>query len=276
MDDQKSRKASDIILELESAVSQLLALAKAQDFNIKIMSNKLNMLIEQAKIQSPQSPQSITRQPSAEVIEETLPKYLTDSRANQVLTKPVEPLQVSNGDAVFSRTSRPDILEVKKPDKPIKPKQSTKISIQDPSPPPKEILEALARQNSMQPSNAAKQSGPMAQPALEEHEQEFVAFENLTKEQEKLSTVSVIQRVIDKSGKSVFLAEVNISDMQNNALHRIRTNALGKWQVALPPGEYKVTLHKREAVTKEKLESYQKIVINGDNGQQILSDLVLK
>ena len=44
--EQEPRKASDILLELENKVNVLLGLLRAQDLTIKVLSNKLNSLME--------------------------------------------------------------------------------------------------------------------------------------------------------------------------------------------------------------------------------------
>jgi len=53
--EKEPRKATDIILNLESKVDILLSIVRSQDLNIKILSNKLNSIIEKLEQEAPKS-----------------------------------------------------------------------------------------------------------------------------------------------------------------------------------------------------------------------------
>jgi hypothetical protein len=73
----------------------------------------------------------------------------------------------------------------------------------------------------------------------------------------------VIQRVVDKNGKAIFMAEVEITNLQTNIVEvKTRTNGVGKWQASLSTGRYRVALKKQQSVGKEKVEILQELDIN--------------
>jgi len=48
MNDKEPRKASDIILSLEAKIDQMVALHRSLDMNIKLLSNKINEMMQTA------------------------------------------------------------------------------------------------------------------------------------------------------------------------------------------------------------------------------------
>jgi len=89
--------------------------------------------------------------------------------------------------------------------------------------------------------------------------------------------VSVIQRIVDKNSKAIFLADVEVTNSANNTLEqKTRTNAMGKWSCQLSPGSYRVKIKKMESLTKEKFEVLQDITIDGKHSQQELQMMIIK
>ena len=85
------RKASEIILSLESKVEQLIKLHQALDFNVKLISNKLNDIIAAVNNAKPVSAPSFTVE---------APKTIAITKENQ--------LPIENAPIGFRRTSRPE------------------------------------------------------------------------------------------------------------------------------------------------------------------------
>jgi len=245
--DNSSRKASDILLELESSVKQLTGVIHAQDLNIRILSNKLSLLIEQMKV-LPQPPLMDTNQ------------YMvsTDSPPTTQIKISNDRLPMMENPQGFRRTSRPETNAGNRQQaQPHVPQQQhqNKISIQDPSP----------------PDMSQFQKTPP--PAIEELPQ-FKAFEALSPQAEMTGKVAVTQRITENNGKSVFLAEVEIYD-KDGQVFKTRTNGVGKWQASLPIGNYKVRIAKRESVTKQKIEKFQNITVDGRVSQLILDQIII-
>jgi hypothetical protein len=90
------------------------------------------------------------------------------------------------------------------------------------------------------------------------------------------NAIPVVQRVVDKNGKSIFLADIEISDDNDAPIFKSRTSGTGKWSATLAPGSYKVKITKRESLTKEKLESSQNITILGDISPLELQTLIMR
>lgn len=79
---------------------------------------------------------------------------------------------------------------------------------------------------------------------------------------ENSKKIPVIQRVVDKNGKDVFMADVHILDLNDILILKLKTNAIGKWQAQLKPGDYKVKISKTDSLTMTKNEIIQNIKVN--------------
>ena len=75
--------------------------------------------------------------------------------------------------------------------------------------------------------------------------------------------VPVIQRVVDATtSKNVFMATVEITNDSRIIVEKIKTNASGKWQAQLRPGNYTVSIQKKDVVSGKLIENSQKITID--------------
>lgn len=93
----------------------------------------------------------------------------------------------------------------------------------------------------------------------------------------KVNTISVHQRVVNDSNKSVFLAEVTILSLKDNTqVYSGKTNANGKWASNLEVGDYKIVISKRDNVSKEKKIFDQKIKIDGNTSVIELPNFIIK
>lgn len=207
--ENNNRKATEVLLSIESKIDTLLTLYKALSFDIKILSNKVNSMMEQNIVSS------------APII--TGPSISSDDEEKFVEIKQEETLPITDSPVGFRRTSRPETY-------------ATEPAI--PAPPVTEFKD-------YKPSFG--------------------------------SPINVVQRVVDKNGKSLFLAEVEILPSNDSSLPvKTRTNASGKWQAQLLPGEYKVFIRKRESVTKDKIETLQTINVDGSESLLNLDMLIIK
>jgi hypothetical protein len=247
------RKATDVILDMESKIDILINLVRTQDLNIKILTNKLNVLNE--KLDKPISaPQSIR----IEAVD-TTPIAVENK---QVQVSPENAISMEKEPKGFRRTSRPETYAgdnsyLKPPAKNQENTNSAKYPMQMPKHFEPEVI--------------------VPQQALKPIE---INTNNSVKETQKMSganNISVIQRIVDKNGKSVFLADVEILTLEDKqTVTKTRTNGAGKWMASLPMGEYKVFIRKKEAVNKDKMEVIQEIKVDGTKSQVELPTAIIK
>lgn len=217
--ENESRKATDILLELENKVNSLILMIKSQDLTIKVLSNKISMIIDGAK-------------PNNSKIVDNL---------NEEVVKPNNlGLQIEESPVGIRRTARPETY--KRPE--IKPLNND--------------------------ANKAEVIVPSIKP---------IEVNNSKAKQEKIiqNAVPTMQRIVDKNGKSIFLADVEIIDLSNGTtFHKTKTNGSGKWLASLPVGDYKVFIKKREGLNKEKIEVAQTIKIDGSTPTAEIPMMIVK
>lgn len=213
-DQENARKATDIILDLESKIDKLLSVVYSQDLTIKTISNKLNMLIELNK-------QASNTKPVANAI--TITAVQSPIKSQQPIPMEVAPVGVR-------KTSRPEPAS----------NGLDKYPVQLPS--MREKAEAVVN------TAKVKKQQPKEEIFIEKQsDNQFI-----TKDQ-VVQKIPIIQRILDKNGKSVFMADVEVYDNIGNTIFKGRTNGSGKWMTSLPIGSYNAKISKRENLTKEKL-----------------------
>ena len=248
--DKEPRKATDVLLDIESRIDNLTSIIRSQDLLIKLMSNKLNNILD--KLDNNQ----------------VKPKFSIEASTEPSKVIEIAPdlnLQIENSPVGFRRNSRPETYSgdnnyLPKLDQ-LKAKEEIKFPIQIPRESGKnEIVTKKQLQKAVAPSATP----PMPEP----DEVNFVDAGN---------SVPVSQRVVDANGKSAFLADVEIIDKSNmTQMFKTRTNGTGKWSAPLPVGDYKVIIKKRESLTKEKLEAVQDIRIDGKTSPFDLPMLIIR
>lgn len=111
-----------------------------------------------------------------------------------------------------------------------------------------------------------KQVEPELKTKVNEPTQEFQQVD------EQKYTIS--QRVIDINGKALYLAAVEVSDLnKKEKIARVTTLANGKYKVKLPIGSYRFKVIKQITMNSQRIESTQDITVVGDVE---LPDFVLK
>lgn len=257
--EKEPRKASEVLLDLESKVEVLIGMLKSQDLNIKVLSNKLNTVME--KLNKP--------------IDASSPKIMVEAVNTMPFTKVPSPdpeksipvgadfnLPVENSPTGFRRTSRPETYSGDNSYLPQQPKaQELRFPTQIPRP--------SGQTEVVVPTNINRQQGQPLPTQPPKTESTLVSNEG--------NSIPVSQRVVDGNGKSVFLADVEVIDLTTmQPIFKTRTNGTGKWSAPLQAGEYRVNIRKRESLTKEKLEVAQDIRVDGSQSPLELSLMIIK
>lgn len=260
------RKATDVLLDLESKVDTLIGLVRSQDLVIKILSNKLNEVM--SKLTAPpaarptaEAPVAPPRMPFSPL--QSLPQLDPE---RQVLVDAEVRLPATDSPQGFRRTSRPetfqgdDVYLGQKKEQQTIPKYPTQL----PKPPPgRSTTPEIDFPEAPQPppSVPAKQAKPVGKPV-----QQLVQ-----------NAIPVVQRIVDKSGKSIFLADVEIVDLATaQPVFKTRTNGTGKWMASLGVGAYRVSIRKRESGSKDKIEADQDIQVDGSKSPLELQTVIIR
>src|SRR5574339_218463 len=212
--EKEPRKASEVLLELETKVDVLVGLVRSQDLTIKVLSNKLNSLMEKLDKQPTAAPQirveavNTTPNPFHEVPDPDPEKAIAIGAEFN--------LPVDDSPTGFRRTSRPETYAGDNAYLPPTPKVQEQVKFPTQIPRPtgqaEVIVPAVNRQKGETfPPPAPKQATP-APPA------------------NTGNSIPVSQRVVDGNGKSAFLADVEITDLSTmQQVFKTRTNGTGKW-----------------------------------------------
>lgn len=267
---QEPRKASEVLLELEQKLDIALNIIRTQDLNIKILSNKLNAVLEALEKKGAEAPKfmveavNTARPPTPPVSQispfQSIPEMDSERQipvsADFKLPMEKEP----NG---FRRTSRPETFSGDDVYIPQAPKaQPGPLPGRNPNaPPPGRTAEVV-----VPPTN--KKAALDTVPPKPQSKVPVQVVQN---------AIPVQQRVVNKHGKSLFLADVEIIDLSTmQQICKTRTNGMGKWMASLGTGHYRVIIRKMENATKEKLEVSQDIEIDGTQSTVELQTVIIK
>jgi hypothetical protein len=274
---QEPRKATDVLVELESKIDVLNGTIQSMDLNIKILSNKLNEIMKGLDKQQAAPPrilvEAVQTAPSAPNHSVFGQSPVTDpERAVVIRSDSKLPEMESPG---FRRTSRPesyagDGAYLKREGVPAPHSTPLGPGNKLPKPPPGRSAGDVVT-NQLPPKNKAASPPPVVATA-----QQQLPPKTMT-EQDTHGIVPVEQRVVDRNGKSVFLADVEVVNQHSGEqVSKSRTNGTGKWMAALPLGMYTVTIRKLESVTREKIESVQTIQVDGTESPLKLQMVIIK
>lgn len=223
------RKATDVLTSLEHKVDTLLGIVRTLELNIRIVSNKLNDLLEKNQ--------------------ESIPKIKVEA-VDVSYINPENKLELENNPKGFRRTSRPETFS------------GDNSYLQKPS----EVKKTPEQNTVLVPPEAMKNNV-------------FIPEQQVPLKQEQLiqNAIPTVQRIVDRNGKSVFLADVEIiENTTGNTVFKTRTNGTGKWMASLAIGNYITIVRKRESVSKEKIEIKQNIQVDGSKSPLELSTLIIK
>lgn len=250
------RKASEVLLDLESKIDSLIGLVKTQDLNIKILSNKLKEIIDNKPVSSPKSTITAVNTAPSPTAASPLENFQPVDPERQIPVFAESKLPETNSPQGFRRTARPDTYsDGNEQDTPKFP-----VQIPRQAPPGREAVSEVVA-----PLPPVKQTGSIKGPIKPA---KTILVQN---------AIPVYQRVVDKNGKSIFLADVELTDLSSgDIIHKTRTNGTGKWMASLSIGTYRVSIKKRENVNKPALEAIQDVQVQGDTSPLELQTLIIK
>lgn len=273
-----NRTATDVLLNIESMVLKLNQMISNLDLNLKILSNKVNSLSEIINNKNinntPSLPSPIL--PSVSVDSGKMHPSLINNRS-MIKIDPFDNIPITEAPAGNRRGSRETVLQNQQPIQNSAPNLN-QVKISDPFPPSKEALASLQKQiqnKTIEAQNNESKSSQNFNNSSKDLSEQFTEF---TASQDQLSNkIALTQRVVDKNGKSVFLADVRVLNAEDNSLiFKARTNGVGKWQASVPAGNFKVFISKTEPITKSKMESSQSIIIDGRKPSLTLEPIILQ
>lgn len=266
------RKATDILIDLEGKIDNLVSLIKAQNFAQQIVNNKLNELMDKLAKQPP-VPQRVTVEAVNTKAIPTVPTsplttFTPSDPERQVPVSAETRLPETSAPKGFRRTSRPESFAGD--DAYLSPTQEQpqpKFPIQMPKgPPPGRGSESEVI---VQPKQSAKQT-----PAQQQMPPQPVPP---VRPQTVQAAVPVIQRVVNRDGKSIFLADVEVTDLSTSQqIYKTRTNGSGKWMASLGAGAYRVIIRKKGTSTAERMEATQDVQVDGSQSPLELQTIIIK
>ncbi len=246
------RKASQVLLDLEAKIDNLINTIKTIDFNQKVLSNKLNDAMALLKNQPATQPKVMveavnTLPPQAQFVPARTP-----DPERRIPIKAESNLPMTDTPQGFRRTSRPETYAGDDTYLPQEIKFPMQVP-QQPQPPAEVIV----------PQQPAK-----ATPKKAEKQQKTVVQ----------NAIPTMQRVVDGQGKSLFLADVEVMDLSNaQPAFKTRTNGTGKWMASLAVGTYRVTVRKMgDSVSKTPLVGTQDIKVDGSQSPLDLPVMIIK
>lgn len=236
------RKATDVLLDLESKIDVLTNLVKSQKLTQEILSNKLNIALELLEKNSIENKVSLSEKPKFTI-------EASDNEKNILINSDFNLLTESEPKG-FRRTSRPETY--------------SKPSIQK----NKNVVEKPAEVIFNPPNLETFNNEPLTSNKSEG---------DISKKEILQSPIIVSQRIVDANGKSVFLAEVEVKKSDTLELvSKTRTGATGKWSIPLNTGIYKLFIKKRDLKTKEVVTTSQDLIVDGNNSLLTLDTLIIK
>jgi hypothetical protein len=293
------RKATDVLLDVESKVNTLLDIVRSQDLVIKVLSNKLNDVIGRLDKQQSGQPKIVveavnTAPARAAIVPPGFDQIPAGEPERNIPITAESRLPESSSPQGFRRSSRPetyagDNAYLPHPEQELRmpvqlPKMPSGKQNANPPPPgrePSSDMSVMAPPEAMaNPRNNKR--GVMAPPnpfgsGVGQSQQNPQMEEERPAPLSAQGQVPVMQRCVDKNGKSVFLAPVEITDLSNGQIiFKGRTNGTGKWMASLGIGGYRVVITKQASMNKEKLEAVQDIQVDGTQSPLELPMMIIK
>lgn len=279
----ENRKATDVLLDIESKVNSLLGLVQSQDLIIKVLSNKLNdvmskmekwqagppkIVVETVQSPHPQSanlPPGFVQLPAGDP-ERNIP-FVAESNLPQTDTP-----------QGFRRNSRPETFAKPMPGEVVKmPMQLPNMpqrSVNSEAPPGRgpgsEIPVSIPTKQSNKTKGGAVMPVPQQQAPVDDGIPPFPSYG-------EQNQIPVTQRCVDKNGKSIFLAGVSIVNSDTGqSVFQGRTSGTGKWSAPLSVGSYRVTVSKQGSSIREKIEAVQDVHVDGSRSPLDLPMMIIK
>lgn len=235
---EDDRKATDILLSIESKLESLLNHHRTQELNLKILSNKFNSLID--SIPKLNSEKNLLPQ------QKIMIEAVDVAAAKSVPTNSINNMSIMTEPTGSRRISR----------------QEEDIFIErgnDAQQNRESMIQKTVKAVSQLKDESVQKPSQLVHPNLNEE-----------------TAIQLTQRLIDKNSKSIFLAEVEIKDNNDVTVHKTRTNSVGKWNATLPPGNYRIISRKQDKSSKQKIEVLQDLQLDGSQRSVNLQDFIIK
>lgn len=285
------RKATDVLLDIETKVNALLDIVRSQDLVIKVLSNKLNDVMGKLDKQNQAAPKITVEAIQQPVVPPSMPPGFTQLPAGDpernIPIAAEHRLPETSSPQGFRRNSRPETFAgdnayLPHPEQDMRvPVPRTPQSKGANAPPPGRGLESDV--TAMVPpeatANPRSKRGVVAPPNPQgsPFASEEPPPESHAPMQHAQGNIPVMQRCVDKNGKSIFLADVELTDLSSGQpIFKTRTNGAGKWMASLGIGAYRVVITKRASANKEKMEALQDIQVDGSKSPLELPMVIIK
>lgn len=269
----EQRKATDVLLDLEGKINTLLDMVRGLDLNLKILSNKQNDIISRMDKQPPRITVETVQPPHPQSA--NIPAGFTQlpggDPARNIPILANSSLPQDNSPQGFRRTSRPETYVAVK----AEPDTTIQMPVQLPS----------GSQRQAIPDKAEVIIPPAVVSAAKKKAAKQVAKEDVSFPEADLTVsppagqgqIPVSQRCVDRNGKSIFLASVEVMDIESGQeVFKTRTSATGKWAAPLAVGNYRVYVRKAGSSIKDKLESVQDVRVDGSRTPMELPMVIIK
>lgn len=210
----EDRKATDVLLQIESKVDELLSYIKADNLADKIILERLRIVTE--------SLEKLLLKPSNVSVSDIGKKPNLSVSAD--FTKPT-----TNVVSEQQQRQLSDKISI------------TTLSLKD------KIKKAM--------DDAKEDTASL----------EFPTAKEKSKEKNTDKQISVQQKITDIEGSNLFMANVEIFDLNDVLIKKTKTNQTGKWLAQLPVGAYNVNVTKVGANNKPSINVKYSIEITNEN-----------
>lgn len=256
------RKASDILLSLETKIDQLVKLNAVLDLNNKIISNKLNEVVAML------NKNGMAISPSVEMpnVSNTynVPNEFNDTPKPTISTGEDFKLPMQSGpQQSYGRTSRSETFE----NAPSMPAPASVERI------PQIKVPQIIQKGDALPIMAPPTIAPTPTPPVKVQ----TKTAKLPDKIDTNSKIAIGQRIVNSQGKAVFLANIDIVESNTKeVIAKARTNSLGKWSAVVPIGQYDIIVRKMNVDTKELIEVTQHTLVDGTENPFTLDIAIIK
>lgn len=200
----EQRKATDILLDLEYKVDNLIKVISVYDLNTKLILDRVNKILN-----------------------------ILEKSQNNSINKPID-----------NSIIKPVDIEIPKNEATVFVPSQQKIKVND-------------------------------TPVVRVQRQTNDKFSEFSKPQDMNKKTPIMQLVKDSNGKVILMADIQIFDEKNELVAKAKTNATGKWQAHLKPGNYNVNIIKTDAASKREYRINNKIFVENSDTVMQLQDVII-
>jgi len=284
----EQRSASQVILELEGKIDNLISMVSSQKLANQLLSNKITELMQQlAKSNQEGVVGGFSSSPKITAEAVDAPAQFPISPLDNF--KPTDPEKqipiyaanklIDKSDLVgFQRSHRPESF-TGDPNYLAPPKQPpiSEAQVDFPAyvpkasspviPPPGREIESVNNATNVAAKQVYQQPVQQMAPQPIQQENKFVVQ----------NAVPIMQKILDPNGKSIFLAEVEIVNADTSKLVlKTKTKANGKWAASLSPGNYQVVVRKSGSAKTSEMQGVQNITIDGKVSPMEMKPMTIK